>query len=109
MLALNPATGIRPDIRQVAELEGMCCTGQKGSDASAREATMKMMAATQQLNSLRQLLLSIGDTVAADRVAETPHKLGRNTIVRGALQELCNTQQTAHRPRQSMSQTADRR
>ena len=69
---------------------------------------MKMVAATQQLNCLRKLLVSIGDSVAADRVMETPHKLGRNTIVRGALQELCYTQ-TAHRSRSSLPLTCDRR
>ncbi len=69
--------------------------GQKGSDVSAREATVKLIAVIQQHRALTDLLSSLGvraDTPKAMRPPGSIGKLlGRNMIVRSALAELSNT------------------
>ena len=62
---------------------------------------MKLVAATKQLTSLRQLLASLGgerSAIASLVAPQSSAKLGRNMIVRGALQELSNSQTLAQRP-----------
>ena len=63
---------------------------------SAREATVKLIAVTQQLKALQDLLSSLGarggTPKSARRPASTVKVLGRNMIVRGALAELTDAQ-----------------
>ena len=71
-------------------------TGQKGSDVLAREATVKLVAVTQQHTALQDLLTSLGARGGTPKAARPPGSsgkvLGRNMIVRGALAELTNAQ-----------------
>ena len=74
--------------------------GQKGSDVSAREATVKLIAVTQQHKALQDLLASLGARGGTPKSARRPgcsgKVLGRNMIVRGALAELTNAQSSHH-------------
>lgn len=68
--------------------------GQKGSDASAREATRKLVAARRQLAALAPLLTRLGMPAPADPAAALGGAWGadneepRNTIVRNMLKQL---------------------
>ena len=73
--------------------------GQKGSDASAKEATRKIVAATRQLQYLHAILAAVGMPVPSGK-EESPPRGGakssrtswvpRNTLVRDALNEIGN-------------------
>ena len=73
----------------------MAFAGQKGSDVSAREATVKLIAVTQQHRALTDLLSSLGVRAGTSKAVLPPDStgklLGRNMIVRSALAELSNT------------------
>ena len=63
---------------------------QKGSDASARQATRALLASARQLRALRAVLAATG--ASAFEAAATPDDsaalaLGRNTLVRAVLRE----------------------
>jgi len=63
---------------------------------SAREATVKLIAVTQQHKALQDLLSSLGARGGTPKSARPPGSsgkvLGRNMIVRGALAEITNAQ-----------------
>ena len=75
-------------------LRGVKCAGQKGSDASAREATRKLVSARRQLLKLHQVLLAFGSVPsqelqgAADAAADGLKQAPRNMIVRNTLKTL---------------------
>lgn len=76
------------------EVHAMANAGQKGSDASAREATRKLVAARKQLLKLHQVLLAYGTVpsrelqLAADSAADGLRQAPRNMIVRNTLRTL---------------------
>jgi len=75
------------------------CAGQKGSDASAKEATRKIVSASRQLQVLQAILTTVGVPILSGK-EESPQKGGaksaraswvpRNTVVRDALNEIGN-------------------
>ena len=76
------------------EVPALSRAGQKGSDASAKEATRKLVAARKQLLKLHQVLSAFGSVpsrelqLAADSAADGLRQAPRNMIVRNTLKTL---------------------
>jgi hypothetical protein len=83
--------------------------GQKGSDVSAREATLKLVAASSQLKALQRVLTALGADVGLEPPgahSETAEDgatwIPRNTIVRDVFQELGNVATPASHARAAL-------
>lgn len=60
---------------------------QKGSDASARQATKALLATSRQLRALRAVLAATGASAEGGAADGEQLELGRNTLVRAVLQQ----------------------
>ena len=77
-------------LKQAAEQKYLTkLEAQKGSDASARQATRALVSVTRQLSTLRRVLAATG----ASTLGASPGKveaIGKNTLVRATLAEIAN-------------------